>query len=68
MGGCLIMEGMILHSWCKKIGLGPIGFTGYSMGGHVSTSTIYKPGIEWTSSKGFNLMYYNYITNINGGD
>ncbi|CAB0003164.1 unnamed protein product [Nesidiocoris tenuis] len=60
MGGCLIMEGMILHSWCKKIGLGPIGFTGYSMGGHMATlaatsipePVVLVPCLSWSTASG----------------
>lgn len=35
MGGCLIMECLVLLNWCEKQGLGPLGLTGLSMGGHV---------------------------------
>lgn len=36
MGGCLILETLVLFHWCKRNGLGPFGVTGISMGGHVS--------------------------------
>jgi len=34
MGGCLILESIALLNWCQKMGFGPIGITGVSMGGH----------------------------------
>lgn len=36
MGGCLILESLVLFHWCERNGLGPLGVTGVSMGGHVS--------------------------------
>lgn len=30
------MECIVLLNWCEKNGLGPLGLTGLSMGGHVS--------------------------------
>lgn len=36
MGGCLILESLVLLNWCEKLGFGPLGITGISMGGHVS--------------------------------
>lgn len=36
MGGCLILESLVLFNWCKRNGWGPFGATGISMGGHVS--------------------------------
>lgn len=35
MGSCLILECLILLQWCEKMGLGPLGVSGLSMGGHV---------------------------------
>lgn len=35
MGGCLILESLVLFHWCERNGLGPLGVTGVSMGGHV---------------------------------
>ena len=37
MGGCLIMESIVILNWCEQQGLGPLGLTGLSMGGHVSS-------------------------------
>lgn len=36
MGGCLILECIVLLRWCERMGLGPLGVTGISMGGHVT--------------------------------
>lgn len=36
MGGCLILEALVLLHWCEKMGFGPLGVSGLSMGGHVS--------------------------------
>lgn len=36
MGGCLILESLVLFHWCERNGLGPLGISGLSMGGHVS--------------------------------
>lgn len=38
MGGCLILESLVIFHWCEREGFGPLGVTGLSMGGHVSTS------------------------------
>lgn len=35
MGGCLILECLVLLHWCERNGFGPLGVTGLSMGGHV---------------------------------
>lgn len=40
MGGCLILECIALLHWCERLGYGPLGVTGLSMGGHVSLSII----------------------------
>lgn len=36
MGGCLVLESLVIFHWCERNGLGPLGVTGLSMGGHVS--------------------------------
>lgn len=41
MGGCLILESLVLFHWCEREGFGPIGVTGLSMGGHVSILSEY---------------------------
>lgn len=35
MGGCLIMESLVLFNFCERMGFGPLGITGLSMGGHM---------------------------------
>ncbi|KZC14353.1 Uncharacterized protein C4orf29 like protein [Dufourea novaeangliae] len=37
MGGCLIMESIVLLNWCEQQGFGPLGITGLSMGGHMAS-------------------------------
>lgn len=37
MGGCLILECIVLLHMCEDLGFGPLGVTGLSMGGHVSS-------------------------------
>ncbi|XP_043271133.1 protein ABHD18 isoform X2 [Venturia canescens] len=37
MGGCLIMESIVLLNWCEQRGFGPLGLTGLSMGGHMAS-------------------------------
>lgn len=37
MGAGLIMEGNVLFNWLDRQGYGPLGASGVSMGGHVST-------------------------------
>ena len=36
MGMALILECMVIMHWLEGRGLGPVGLTGFSMGGHVS--------------------------------
>ena len=36
MGGCLMLEWLVLLHWCERNEFGPLGITGLSMGGHVS--------------------------------
>lgn len=37
MGGCLILEVIALLHFCERMGFGPLGVTGLSMGGHMAT-------------------------------
>ncbi|XP_050544214.1 protein ABHD18 [Daktulosphaira vitifoliae] len=37
MGACLILESLVLFHWCEREGFGPLGVTGLSMGGHMSS-------------------------------
>ncbi|XP_031336068.1 protein ABHD18 isoform X2 [Photinus pyralis] len=34
MGGCLMLECLVLLRWCESLGFGPLGISGLSMGGH----------------------------------
>lgn len=36
MGGCLMLECLVLLMWLEEKGFGPLGVSGVSMGGHVS--------------------------------
>ena len=36
MGAALVLESCVLHDWLYSQGIGPVGITGMSMGGHVS--------------------------------
>lgn len=36
MGGCLMLETLVLLHFCERNGFGPLGVSGLSMGGHVS--------------------------------
>lgn len=48
MGGCLILEALVLFYWCQQQGFGPLGVTGLSMGGHVSRLIV---TLIWNSSR-----------------
>ncbi|XP_014224651.1 protein ABHD18 isoform X1 [Trichogramma pretiosum] len=37
MGGCLIMESIVILNWLEQHGYGPLGLTGLSMGGHMAS-------------------------------
>lgn len=37
MGGCLILETIVLFHYCERLGFGPLGVTGLSMGGHMAS-------------------------------
>ncbi|KAL1493148.1 hypothetical protein ABEB36_011262 [Hypothenemus hampei] len=43
MGGCLILECIVLLNWCEQLGFGPLGVTGISMGGH----GVMSESIDW---------------------
>ena len=40
MGMALILECMVIMHWLEGRGHGPVGLTGFSMGGHVSSIII----------------------------
>lgn len=58
MGGCLILESMVLLKWCEKQGLGPLGITGLSMGGHMASLAasnypkplVLVPCLSWSTA------------------
>ncbi|CRK90016.1 CLUMA_CG003741, isoform B [Clunio marinus] len=58
MGGCLILESLVLFNWCEKMGFGPLGITGLSMGGHMASlaATNYPkplvlvPCLSWSTA------------------
>merc|ERR1719347_2287946 len=37
MGGCLVLESLVIFHWLERNGLGPLGITGISMGGHMAS-------------------------------
>lgn len=37
MGGCLILESLVLFNWLDRQGYGPLGTSGISMGGHMAS-------------------------------
>lgn len=58
MGGCCILESLVLFNWCERMGLGPLGITGLSMGGHLASlaATNYPkplvlvPCLSWSTA------------------
>ena len=57
MGLALILECMLLLHWLEKQGLGPVGLTGISMGGHVSLRTVtYCLSFECSEENGLPLL------------
>ena len=40
LGLALILECMVIMNWLEERGLGPVGLTGYSMGGHVCNGIV----------------------------
>lgn len=58
MGGCLILESLVLFNFCERMGLGPLGITGLSMGGHMASlaATNYPkplvcvPCLSWSTA------------------
>lgn len=41
MGGCLMMESLVLFHWCERQGYGPLIAHGISMGGHMASLGTY---------------------------
>ncbi|XP_045481975.1 protein ABHD18 isoform X2 [Harmonia axyridis] len=58
MGGCLVLECIILLNWCVQLGLGPLGVTGISMGGHMASLAasnwpapiVLVPCLSWSTA------------------
>ncbi|GBP39339.1 hypothetical protein EVAR_24320_1 [Eumeta japonica] len=58
MGGCLILESLVLFQWCERNGLGPLGVTGLSMGGHMASLAatnwpkplVLVPCLSWSTA------------------
>ncbi|XP_054261066.1 protein ABHD18 isoform X2 [Macrosteles quadrilineatus] len=60
MGGCLILESLVLFHWCQRQGFGPLGVTGMSMGGHMASLAatnwphpiVLVPCLSWSTASG----------------
>ncbi|XP_014253602.1 protein ABHD18 [Cimex lectularius] len=60
MGGCLILEALVLLHWCRRKGYGPLGVTGMSMGGHMASLAatnwpyplVLVPCLSWSTASG----------------
>uniref|UniRef100_A0A0P4W7K2 Uncharacterized protein n=1 Tax=Scylla olivacea TaxID=85551 RepID=A0A0P4W7K2_SCYOL len=60
MGGCLVLESLVIFHWCERQGLGPLGITGISMGGHMASLAATNwpkplplvPCLSWTTASG----------------
>ncbi|XP_017774825.1 PREDICTED: protein ABHD18 [Nicrophorus vespilloides] len=58
MGGCLILECIAILHWCEKLGFGPMGVTGLSMGGHMASLAatswpkplVLVPCLSWSTA------------------
>ncbi|CAH1103201.1 unnamed protein product [Psylliodes chrysocephalus] len=58
MGGCLILECLVLLNWCEQLGFGPLGITGISMGGHMASLAasnwpkplVLVPCLSWSTA------------------
>ncbi|XP_075159420.1 protein ABHD18 isoform X2 [Haematobia irritans] len=58
MGGCLILECLVLLHWCERNGFGPLGITGLSMGGHMASlaatnwprPVVLVPCLSWSTA------------------
>ncbi|KAL7646588.1 UNVERIFIED_CONTAM: hypothetical protein RMT77_001839 [Armadillidium vulgare] len=60
MGGCLVLESIAIFHWAERQGLGPIGITGISMGGHMASLAACSfdkpiplvPCLSWSTASG----------------
>uniref|UniRef100_A0AAG5CXB4 Protein ABHD18 n=1 Tax=Anopheles atroparvus TaxID=41427 RepID=A0AAG5CXB4_ANOAO len=58
MGGCLVLESLVLLNWCERNGYGPLGITGLSMGGHMASLAatnwpkplVVVPCLSWSTA------------------
>uniref|UniRef100_U5EXN2 Protein ABHD18 n=1 Tax=Corethrella appendiculata TaxID=1370023 RepID=U5EXN2_9DIPT len=58
MGGCLVLETLVLLHWCERHGYGPLGITGLSMGGHMASLAatnwpkplVLVPCLSWSTA------------------
>ncbi|XP_051172525.1 protein ABHD18 isoform X2 [Leptopilina boulardi] len=58
MGGCLILESIVLLNWCENHGYSPLGLTGLSMGGHMASLAatnwpkpiVLVPCLSWSTA------------------
>uniref|UniRef100_A0A1B0EYP7 Protein ABHD18 n=1 Tax=Lutzomyia longipalpis TaxID=7200 RepID=A0A1B0EYP7_LUTLO len=58
MGGCLVLECLVLLHWCERNGYGPLGITGLSMGGHMASAAatnwhkplVLVPCLSWSTA------------------
>ncbi|GAB0090567.1 uncharacterized protein DMENIID0001_053040 [Sergentomyia squamirostris] len=58
MGGCLVLECLVLLHWCERNGYGPLGITGLSMGGHMASIAatnwtkplVLVPCLSWSTA------------------
>jgi hypothetical protein len=58
MGGCLILESIALLNWCERLGFGPLGVSGISMGGHMASLAasnwpkplVLVPCLSWSTA------------------
>nr|CAD7443852.1 unnamed protein product [Timema bartmani] len=58
MGGCLMLESLVLFHWCERNGYGPLGITGMSMGGHMASLAatnwpkplVLVPCLSWSTA------------------
>ncbi|XP_042238777.1 protein ABHD18-like isoform X2 [Homarus americanus] len=60
MGGCLVLESLAIFNWCERLGFGPLGITGISMGGHMASLAATSwpkplpliPCLSWSTASG----------------
>nr|XP_027237374.1 protein ABHD18-like isoform X1 [Penaeus vannamei] len=60
MGGCLVLESLAIFHWCERMGFGPLGITGISMGGHMASLAATNwhkplpliPCLSWSTASG----------------